>query len=159
MLRTFDDLGFRQEPRFHLELGLLKLVHLQRLLPVEDLLSQLQDRLAPDGEAARYLIDVILKAEEFKKQKMPVSVVLMDSRARILKERLVLLKTAISAQLSGAENDSEAMALQSRIVELTQLDTVVLSKVETLEDIEKVKDKLDAIESAHNQTTKMETRV
>ena len=36
MLRTFDDLGFRQEQRFHLELGLLKLVHLQRLLPVED---------------------------------------------------------------------------------------------------------------------------
>jgi DNA polymerase-3 subunit gamma/tau len=41
LLRTFDDLGYRQEPRFHLELGVLKLVHLQRLLPVEDLLSQL----------------------------------------------------------------------------------------------------------------------
>ena len=41
MLRTFDELNYRQEPRFHLELGLLKLVHLQRLLPVEELLSQL----------------------------------------------------------------------------------------------------------------------
>ncbi len=41
MLRTFDDLGFRQEQRFHLELGLIKLVHLQRLLPVEQLLSQI----------------------------------------------------------------------------------------------------------------------
>ena len=41
MLRTFDDLGFRQEQRFHLELGLLKLVHLQRLLPMEQFLSQL----------------------------------------------------------------------------------------------------------------------
>ena len=41
MLRTFDDLGYRQEQRFHLELGLLKLVHVQRLIPVEDLLSQL----------------------------------------------------------------------------------------------------------------------
>jgi DNA polymerase-3 subunit gamma/tau len=41
MLRTFDDLNYRQEQRFHLELGLIKLVHLQRLLPVEDLLSQL----------------------------------------------------------------------------------------------------------------------
>ena len=41
MLRTFDDLGFRQEQRFHLELGLLKLVHLQRLLPMEHFLSQL----------------------------------------------------------------------------------------------------------------------
>ena len=41
MLRTFDELGYRQEQRFHFELGLLKLVHLRRLLPVEELLSQL----------------------------------------------------------------------------------------------------------------------
>ena len=41
MLRTFDDLGYRQEQRFHLELGLLKLVHMQRLLPLEDLFRQL----------------------------------------------------------------------------------------------------------------------
>ncbi|HEX3663074.1 MAG TPA: DNA polymerase III subunit gamma/tau [Acidobacteriaceae bacterium] len=47
MLRTFDDLNYRQEQRFHLELGLVKLVHLQRLLPVEELLSQL-----PGGSAS-----------------------------------------------------------------------------------------------------------
>jgi DNA polymerase-3 subunit gamma/tau len=41
MLRTFDELGYRQEQRFHFELGLLKLVHLRRLLPVEEVLSQL----------------------------------------------------------------------------------------------------------------------
>ncbi len=41
MLRTFDELGYRQEQRFHFELGLLKLVHLRRLLPVEELLSSL----------------------------------------------------------------------------------------------------------------------
>jgi DNA polymerase-3 subunit gamma/tau len=40
ILRTFDELGYRQEQRFHFELGLLKLVHLQRLLPVEEVLSQ-----------------------------------------------------------------------------------------------------------------------
>ena len=44
MLRTFDELGYRQEQRFHLELGLLKLVHVQRLLPIEDVLSQLGAR-------------------------------------------------------------------------------------------------------------------
>ena len=32
VLRTFDDLNYRQEQRFHLELGLLKLIHAQRLL-------------------------------------------------------------------------------------------------------------------------------
>ena len=39
VLRTFDDLNYRQEQRFHLELGLLKLIHAQRLLPLEQLLS------------------------------------------------------------------------------------------------------------------------
>ena len=39
VLRTFDELNYRQEQRFHLELGLLKLVHAQRLLPLEELLS------------------------------------------------------------------------------------------------------------------------
>ncbi len=50
ILRTFDDLGFRQEQRFHLELGLLKLVHLQRLLPMEHFLSQLP---RPAGSARK----------------------------------------------------------------------------------------------------------
>src|SRR5947208_7439018 len=39
MLRTHAELGYRQEQRFHLELGLLKLSHAQRLLPLEQLLS------------------------------------------------------------------------------------------------------------------------
>jgi len=39
MLRTHGELGYRQEQRFHLELGLLKMVHAQRLLPLEQLLS------------------------------------------------------------------------------------------------------------------------
>jgi len=39
MLRTHDELGYRQEQRFHLELGILKMAHAQRLLPLEQLLS------------------------------------------------------------------------------------------------------------------------
>ncbi len=41
MLRTHGELGYRQEQRFHLELGLLKMAHAQRLLPLEQLLSDL----------------------------------------------------------------------------------------------------------------------
>src|SRR5205814_2472638 len=40
MLRTHSELGYRQEQRFHLELGLLKMAHAQRLLPIEQLLSE-----------------------------------------------------------------------------------------------------------------------
>jgi DNA polymerase-3 subunit gamma/tau len=47
LLRTFDELGYRQEQRFHFELGLLKLVHLRRLLPVEEVLSAMGARSTP----------------------------------------------------------------------------------------------------------------
>jgi DNA polymerase-3 subunit gamma/tau len=52
MLRTFDDLNYRQEQRFHLELGLLKLIHAQRLLPMEELLSGLTGSSASSRAAA-----------------------------------------------------------------------------------------------------------
>jgi DNA polymerase-3 subunit gamma/tau len=48
MLRTHGELGYRQEQRFHLELGLLKMAHAQRLLPLEQLLS---DAAASPGTA------------------------------------------------------------------------------------------------------------
>ncbi len=50
MLRTHGELGYRQEQRFHLELGLLKMAHAQRLLPLEQLLS---DAAASGSGAAR----------------------------------------------------------------------------------------------------------
>jgi DNA polymerase III subunit gamma/tau len=50
MLRTHGELGYRQEQRFHLELGLLKMAHAQRLLPIEQLLS---DAAASASGAAR----------------------------------------------------------------------------------------------------------
>jgi DNA polymerase-3 subunit gamma/tau len=39
MLRTHGDVSYKSEQRFHLELGVLKMVHAQRLLPLEELLS------------------------------------------------------------------------------------------------------------------------
>ncbi len=55
MLRTFDDLGYRQEQRFHLELGLLKLVHMQRLLPFEELFRQLSSGPGASGAGSQRL--------------------------------------------------------------------------------------------------------
>ncbi len=49
MLRTHGELGYRQDQRFHLELGLLKMAHAQRLLPLEQLLSD----VAPSSAAVR----------------------------------------------------------------------------------------------------------
>src|SRR6185437_7389982 len=53
MLRTFDDLSYKQEQRFHLELGLLKLVHAQRLLPLEELLSSEPAKSAASATPSR----------------------------------------------------------------------------------------------------------
>src|SRR6202162_3416603 len=39
MLRTHGELGYKQEQRFHLELGLLKMAHAQKLIPIEQMLS------------------------------------------------------------------------------------------------------------------------
>jgi DNA polymerase III subunit gamma/tau len=52
-LRTFDELGYRQEQRFHLELGVLKLVHAQRILPLEQILSQVAGETPKSSEAQR----------------------------------------------------------------------------------------------------------
>jgi DNA polymerase-3 subunit gamma/tau len=52
VLRTFDDLNYRQEQRFHLELGLLKLIHAQRLLPLEELLSGVASGVTARGLSA-----------------------------------------------------------------------------------------------------------
>ena len=46
MLRTHSELGYKQEQRFHLELGLLKMAHAQKLLPVEQLLSEVANAQA-----------------------------------------------------------------------------------------------------------------
>jgi len=64
MLRTFDELGYRQEQRFHLELGLLKLVHVQRLIPIEDLLSQLGTPAPKPANAPSSLAPPALKPQQ-----------------------------------------------------------------------------------------------
>jgi DNA polymerase III subunit gamma/tau len=50
MLRTHSELGYKQEQRFHLELGLLKMAHAQRLLPVEQLLSEVANAQASNPQ-------------------------------------------------------------------------------------------------------------
>jgi DNA polymerase III subunit gamma/tau len=52
MLRTHGELGYKQEQRFHLELGLLKMAHAQRLLPIEQLLSEVAGSSGVSGAAA-----------------------------------------------------------------------------------------------------------
>jgi DNA polymerase III subunit gamma/tau len=52
MLRTHAELGYRQEQRFHLELGLLKMAHAQKLVPLEELLSSVAETPRAPGKPA-----------------------------------------------------------------------------------------------------------
>jgi DNA polymerase-3 subunit gamma/tau len=52
MLRTHGELGYKQEQSFHLELGLLKMAHAQRLLPIEQLLSDVAGASETSSSAA-----------------------------------------------------------------------------------------------------------
>ncbi|MGH9579704.1 MAG: DNA polymerase III subunit gamma/tau [Terriglobales bacterium] len=53
LLRTHGELFYKREQRFHLELGVLKMVHAQRLLPLEELLSGEEEASASTVAAAR----------------------------------------------------------------------------------------------------------
>jgi DNA polymerase-3 subunit gamma/tau len=53
MLRTHGELGYKQEQRFHLELGLLKMAHAQRLLPIEQLLSEVAGSSSTAGNVPK----------------------------------------------------------------------------------------------------------
>ena len=67
MLRTHGELGYRQEQRFHLELGLLKMAHAQRLLPIEQLLSD----AAASGPARTAPRPVLASSTEARRTETP----------------------------------------------------------------------------------------
>jgi len=52
-LDLFKDLQFSLQPRLHLEIGLLKLVHVGRLQPIEEALAALKTGTAPAKASAR----------------------------------------------------------------------------------------------------------
>jgi DNA polymerase III subunit gamma/tau len=71
MLRTHAELGYRQEQRFHLELGLLKMAHAQRLLPLEQLLSDAA--ASPSGPARATPRPVLALPTEARRSEPPSS--------------------------------------------------------------------------------------
>ena len=73
MLRTHGELGYKQEQRFHLELGLLKMAHAQRLIPIEQLLSDaaLSPTSSPSRPATRPSIVGGTSSPEARRPELP----------------------------------------------------------------------------------------
>ena len=103
MLRTHGELGYRQEQRFHLELGLLKMAHAQRLLPLEQLLS---DAAASASGPARTISRPVLALPTEARRTEPVT----PARSRTVSPLAAdsARKGAPKAEFSGATSGSSA---------------------------------------------------
>ena len=65
-LDLFKDLQFSLQPRFHLEIGLLRLVHAGKLLPIEEALAALPRAAAPPGTGTGGQGPGVVKASPFE---------------------------------------------------------------------------------------------
>lgn len=103
MLRTHGELGYRQEQRFHLELGLLKLAHAQRLLPLEQLLS---DAAASASGPARTISRPVLALPTEARRTEPVTPARSSTVSPFAADSA--RKGAPKAEFSGATSGSSA---------------------------------------------------
>jgi len=111
---------------------------------MEELQHELMNRLAPEPGLSAYITEVILAAEELKKQNLPLVVVLVDFQARIIKERL----TGLIKALAGIEKDEEkAERNQVKIKELTRLEIVDLPAAKTFGELVTLKRRIEAIDT------------
>lgn len=125
---------------------------------IEDLRCQLQDRLAPDPRLSAYLTEIILKADALQKQDLPVDVVVMNCRARILEERMSNLIQTLRNGLVNAQDDGEEREIQTTIITLTRL-AVELRSSKSLEELVLLKNKIEPMEAKYIQRPSMESKV
>jgi len=113
---------------------------------IAELTDRIMDRAAPNQAAAAALVDIILKVEEFRKQQRPAEVVIKDSFARLVKERLELANRQMRAQLADPSlPENELIDLQVKISDLRKLQESDLPTACTLEDLNDLTIKIDRI--------------
>lgn len=108
----------------------------------EDFWQSLQDRLAADSEASKKLWDLSSKADEIKKQKLPISVILNDCESRLVREKLIRAMNALSLRIKQKPGEEEELKLSLKISQLTRLQQELQRAPGGLEE---VKRKLDAL--------------
>lgn len=113
---------------------------------MEDLQYQLMDRVATDEEVAALLTEIILLVDETKKQKAPWTVLLTECISRILKERINDLNVSFRKLLATAEDDSVAITIQSKMLELQKV-TNQFQTAKTMEELKSVRGEIDALDS------------
>lgn len=112
---------------------------------VEDLKSRIMDRVAPDAAAASALVEIIIKVDEFRKQDRPAEIVIKDSFARLIKEYLELQNRQLRAKLASQLPEDELVDLQVKISELRKLQGSFLPNANSLDELNELVVKIDAI--------------
>jgi hypothetical protein len=112
---------------------------------VEDLKSRIMDRVAPDAAAASALVEIIIKVDEFRKQDRPAEIVIKDSFARLIKEYLELQNRQLRAKLASQLPEDELVDLQVKISELRKLQDSFLPNANSLDELNELVVKIDAI--------------
>jgi len=137
MLRTHSELGYRQEQRFHLELGLLKMAHAQRLLPIEQLLSEAGVAASAPRPASKPTV-VPGRLEGVVSRPNPVSPFAADSARKTGSKPQMSVENAPAAVVMGAAAPAVVQArsepapspkLEQQPPSIDQLRTAVLNSL------------------------------
>ncbi len=118
-----------------------------------DLERKLLDYFAPEPQISSALVEIVLKAEEIEKQKISVPVLLLQSRVKLMKERILALTKTIRNRLSSSNDSHETNLLQSKISELNRLERLTLPTITNMEEIEQVQEKLKEVVLSLNSTS------
>jgi hypothetical protein len=118
-----------------------------------ELERRLLDHFAPEPELSAALIEIVLRAEEIEKQKISVPVLLLQSRVKLMKERLAALTKTIRNRISSSNDSHEASLLQSKISALNRLERLTLPTISNMEEIEQVQDKIKEIHLSLTSTS------
>ena len=108
-----------------------------------DFWSSLQNELAEDTEATQKLWDLAAKADEIKKQNLPLAVILNDFESTLRKERLLKAINTLSLRLKQKPGEEEEVELTVKFQQLKGLQDRMQLALE--DELDEVNRKLDAL--------------
>ncbi len=114
--------------------------------------SKLLDYFAHEPEMSAALVEIMLKAEEIKKQNIPLPVLLLQTRVKLTKERITALTKTIRNLPTSSDDSNKTCLLQSKIAELNRLERLTLPTIKTMAEIDDLNEKIKEIQlSLDNQ--------
>jgi len=117
-----------------------------------ELETRLLDYFAREPEMSAALVEIILKADEIKKQNISIPVLLLQSRVKLMKERIIALTKTIRNLPTSSNDSNKTCLLQSKISELNRLERLTLPTVKTMTEIDDLLEKIKEIQlSLDNQ--------